>query len=842
MKKIGVYLLILTLLQSIITPISTMASSIQVTDEQAAILYSESTETIDGYEDVEAIELKEVSYVIPNESTVYVLTEKENTTVTVNDQAYTLVIYELDEETDETIELYVESNTINIKDQVNEETDFEESIDKEVEEEFVTSESEVNEVDQSLEVETSEVVEEETVEQSTQDETVETEETEMKNEEPVMHQYSTTARTTIKETSTSKLGHIRNNNVRIYEKIGGKSVAAGSKYTNAVYYIKKQASQGKDVYYLISTSPSAVNGVVGWVNAKDLSTHIHVGVDKKAKTFIIKGNGKATTKAWGGSKDNVHANLSGYKNSLLVVNLTEKVGNNTWYRGKVNGKGKNVWLHSSYVSNINETKTSKLGHIRSSNVRIYDTIGGKSVAAGSKYTNAVYYIKKQAKIGSTTHYLISTSPSSTKDVVGWVNAKDLSTHNHVGLDKKAKAFYLNGKGKATTKAWGGKKDSVHSNLSSKKNALFVVNLTEKVGKNTWYRGKINGDGQNVWVHSSYVNALNEVNTSRLGHIRNSNVKIYEVIGGKSFSAGSKYTNAVYYIKKQVAFGSNTYYLISNSPSAVNGVVGWVNAKDLSTHAHVGVDKKAKVFTIKGNGRAKAKAWGGSKDYIHSNMSKFKGNSFKVNLTEKVGNNTWYRGKINGQGKNVWLHSSFVETKKKTVVVDAGHGGSDPGASGNGLTEKNLTLDISKRVERLLVNAGYAVIMTRSTDEFLELKERTTIANNSGADIFLSIHINSFTSGSANGIETWWYDKGPNPSESKQLATELQNALAKEVNMSNRGVKNGNLHVNRESKLPSALVELGFISNKSDTDKLKNNSFKDTLAQAIVQGIKNYFSK
>src|SRR5699024_10992075 len=177
------------------------------------------------------------------------------------------------------------------------------------------------------------------------------------------------------------------------------------------------------------------------------------------KTFYVKGNGKATTKAWGGSKDTVYGNLSKYKNQTFKVHLTEKVGNNNWYRGTLNGK--TVWLHSSYVYDASKSKTSKLGRIRSGKALIYESINGKSFTAGEKYTDAVYYIKEQETYGKETYYLISKEASSTKGVVGWVKARDLSTHTHVGIDKKAKTFYVKGNGKATTKAWGGSKDTVY---------------------------------------------------------------------------------------------------------------------------------------------------------------------------------------------------------------------------------------------------------------------------------------------------------------------------------------------------------------------------------------------
>src|SRR5690625_3009471 len=457
------------------------------------------------------------------------------------------------------------------------------------------------------------------------------------------------------ESKTSLLGHIISGDVDIYEKeINGKSIKAGSQYTNAVYYIKRQAKLDNDTYYLISKSPSDTKGVVGGVKESDLSIRTHVGVDKKSKTFYIKGNGKATTKAWGGKKDTVYGDLSGYINEPFKVHLTEKVGNNTWYRGTLGGK--TVWLHSSYVYEATKSKTSLLGHIRSGKVQIYESIGGKSISAGSKYTNAVYYIKEEAKSGNDTYYLISKSPSATRGVVGWVKEDDLSLHTHVGVDKKDKTLYIKGNGIAYAKAWGGKKDLVYdtNKLSQYKGQAFKIHLTEKVGNNTWYRGML--DGKQVWLHSSYVEEPQGTKTSMLAHIVSGSVEIYETIGGKSFKAGATYTNAVYYIKLKRKVGNQEYYLISTSPSSVNGVVGWVKVEDLSYHDHVGVDKKAKTFYIKGNGKAYTKAWGGSKNLVYD-LSNYKGELFNVHLTEKVGKNTWYRGKING--KTVWIHSGFL---------------------------------------------------------------------------------------------------------------------------------------------------------------------------------------
>ena len=177
------------------------------------------------------------------------------------------------------------------------------------------------------------------------------------------------------------------------------------------------------------------------------------------------------------------------------------MGNNTWYRGHLNGK--QVFIHEAYVETKKESNISRLGHLRSSEALVYETLGNPNTAtkAGTEHTSAVYYIKKQADIGSERYYLISTQPSSKDGVIGWVKSSDLSTHTHVGVDKESKKLITNGRGKAYAKAWGGEKDLVY-NLSDYAGEEFTVNKTERVGNNTWYRGHLNG--KQVFIHEAYV--------------------------------------------------------------------------------------------------------------------------------------------------------------------------------------------------------------------------------------------------------------------------------------------------------------------------------------------------
>jgi N-acetylmuramoyl-L-alanine amidase len=180
---------------------------------------------------------------------------------------------------------------------------------------------------------------------------------------------------------------------------------------------------------------------------------------------------------------------------------------------------------------------------------------------------------------------------------------------------------------------------------------------------------------------------------------------------------------------------------------------------------------------------------------------------------------------------------------QVLVIDPGHGGSDPGASGFGLQEKTVTLDTSLRLKALLAKAPFKVVMTRETDTYPTLSQRVDMAIKAKGNAFISIHANAFN-GSANGSETFYYSAENNPyvSDSLLLATAIQKRLVAEGGLKDRGVKKGNLHVLRENNMPASLVELGFIDNESDNNKLKTETWRQTAAQSIYWGILDYYKQ
>jgi N-acetylmuramoyl-L-alanine amidase len=213
-----------------------------------------------------------------------------------------------------------------------------------------------------------------------------------------------------------------------------------------------------------------------------------------------------------------------------------------------------------------------------------------------------------------------------------------------------------------------------------------------------------------------------------------------------------------------------------------------------------------------------------------------------------------------------------------IVIDPGHGGHDPGARGKGVNEAELVLDVALRLEKLLQQVpGVDVILTRRTDEFIQLPERTAIANREGADLFLSIHANASTSGLAHGIETYFLNFANNQSaaavaarenaastqamgglpdfvkaiamnnkldESRDLALQVQRSMVDRQRTSNKalkdlGVKQAPFVVLIGANMPSVLAEMGFVTNPQEAKLLKGNAYRQKIAESLFNAIRKY---
>ena len=212
-----------------------------------------------------------------------------------------------------------------------------------------------------------------------------------------------------------------------------------------------------------------------------------------------------------------------------------------------------------------------------------------------------------------------------------------------------------------------------------------------------------------------------------------------------------------------------------------------------------------------------------------------------------------------------------------IVIDPGHGGHDPGAQGKGVSEAELALDISLRLEKLLQKAGLDVVLTRRTDDFVPLQERTAIANREGADLFLSIHANASQYENVRGVETYYLNFASNMGaaaiavrenaasggsmsatpdlvksialnnkldESRDFATDVQRAMIEKLRLSNKlvkdlGVKQAPFMVLIGASMPSVLAEVSFVTNQPEAKLLQSSSYRDHIAEALFAAVQKY---
>ena len=215
---------------------------------------------------------------------------------------------------------------------------------------------------------------------------------------------------------------------------------------------------------------------------------------------------------------------------------------------------------------------------------------------------------------------------------------------------------------------------------------------------------------------------------------------------------------------------------------------------------------------------------------------------------------------------------------RRIVIDAGHGGKDPGTRAGSLREKDIALDIAKRLRDDLEDRGFEVIMTRDKDVFIPLEQRAFIANSREADIFVSVHVNAARNRRARGLETFYLNLATSDDaievaarenastgqvrmadvdnllkqilnhtwkeESREFATTIQAEMAESIlgrvkHPRNRGVKTAGFHVLLGAKMPAVLVEVGFVSNRDEAKQLRSSAHREKLATAIADGIARY---
>lgn len=405
-----------------------------------------------------------------------------------------------------------------------------------------------------------------------------------------------------------------------------------------------------------------------------------------------------------------------------------------------------------------------------------------------------------------------------------------------------------------------------SSLNVRKTASISGSLVGSVNKNTTVSilkesGKwIQIQTKNIsgWVHSDYVKVTSSTNTQKESNTststQNTTTKSNGTVTATSLNvrnsgslSGSVIGSVAKGTKVTILEEKNDWYKISFGSNKVGWVAGWYIAKasTTSTSTNTNSNNNSQQVKIIYNGTNIRSGASTSHSIIkRANLGETYG------IIEKVGD--WYKIDL-GSNKTGYIAGWVVETtgvstpvtkpgasqyiKNKTIVIDPGHGGRDAGAVGvSGTLEKNLTLSTAKLLYDKLKSAGANVFITRSNDTYISLNSRVSTSHYRNAEAFISIHYDSIADRSVSGTTTYYY----NSLKDGPFAKDINNELVKQTKLRDRGLKFGNFHVLRENKVPAVLLELGFLSNRTEELTIATTGYQERASQGIYNGLAKYF--
>ncbi|CDQ18103.1 N-acetylmuramoyl-L-alanine amidase [Halobacillus karajensis] len=457
-------------------------------------------------------------------------------------------------------------------------------------------------------------------------------------------------------------------------------------------------------------------------------------------------------------------------------------------------------------------------------------------AIGKVHTGATYTIleekdnwlkiKRNNDNGWVAKWLTEVETAGTSKGTQYSNYDYLRIRSSPGLDGKIKGYLMKGD---------------------------QVKPTETDGK--WYR--IQKGNTNGWVHRDYLSPQHPKNephkkkesssSSVNGKVKVGtdvlNVRSQNSTKGRLLTQVQKGQVYEYIAKK------DRWYEIKYTSGKTGWVAGWLvnevsNEEETPTTTE-GHTKQKNYVSLNYNG-TNLRAGPSTNDKIVGRGNK--GDRFDI--VSKEGQ--WY--KVSNNGNEMYVAGWIVEEhaqenstsapaqtnslKGKTIMIDAGHGGRDPGALGrSGSYEKTLTLETAFNLKKELESKGAKVLMTRTEDHYMSLSVRSYHSNHSDADVFISLHYNSTPlSIPARGISSYYYNV-----KDKALATSLQSSITTLTGMKNRGIQKGNFHVIRENSKPAVLLELGFISDAREEQIIKTNSYQTKASQGITEGLIKHFN-
>ncbi|MFT9817506.1 N-acetylmuramoyl-L-alanine amidase [Lysinibacillus sp. NPDC056185] len=379
----------------------------------------------------------------------------------------------------------------------------------------------------------------------------------------------------------------------------------------------------------------------------------------------------------------------------------------------------------------------------------------------------------------------------------------------------------------------------------------IVGTVNKGGKLSVYAVegdwlKVTYKGAFAYIHKTYAQFL-DADGNALGNVQKQvtatqNLNVYV----KPTSSSKVITTVNSKTKLPVYKTVSGYHL-----TVVNGIPGYVVANSTED---VEVEKPSNPDptppTVSGDvlGRVTVDSLNVRKD---ANSTSTVLGKLKKGEYIQVNSINGYWAQVTYQGQKGYVHKSYLKLlnqsgnplKNRIIILDPGHGGKDPGTVLGSYSEKAITLKVSTLVKQKLEAAGAKVYMTRTGDTYPSLQDRVDFTNANYGEIFVSVHVNSAANTSAQGTETYYaISTGDMYQEDIDLATFVNNQIVNNLNMKNRGVKEQQYYVIRNTIIPAILVELGFLTNDEDRGKMTTDKYVELFADSIYKGISQYYAK
>ena len=575
---------------------------------------------------------------------------------------------------------------------------------------------------------------------------------------------------------------------------------------NGRYYVDANGAWVKGAQKPAAPKPTVVQKQ-GWVQSGGAWYFYHQGqIVRNAwvGSYWLGADGKMATSSWvDGGRYYVGANGVWDKNAKkqepvkpatpkpaeVKKNGWVKVGN-TWYYYENGTLARNKWISSTYWVGAD----------------------GK-MATSSWVDNGRYYVGANGAWVKDAKKPEAPKPVEKKQ--GWV--------------QEGNAWYFYYQGQITKNAWVGS---------------YWLGADGKMATSSWVdNGRYYVGANGVWDKNAKKQEAPKPVEKKQGWVKEGNTWYYYENGTL---ARNKWIGSTYWVGADGKMATNSW--VDNGRYYVGTNGAWV--KDAKKPEESRPAEKKQGWKKENN------VWYYYNEDGTLARNKWAGN-YWLGSDGKMATNAWVdNGRYYVDANGAWVKdASKDKNTKRSIFLDPGHGGSDPGAVSGGVREKDLTLSVYNKVSSKLASLGYTVLTSRNVDKDVDLVERAEQANNANADMLLSIHFNAGGRGIARGIETYYYqsqaDRVPkinkenhNNAErlerSRKLANKVQQNLLYQTGANDRGVKRASFTVLRETSIPSILVELGFIDNPEERNKIKTNEYQERLANGIVDGIVEYY--